>query len=134
MHRLGDITDRSIIREVVLQLERLSRCHFVCEEWLMAAYDYPEYRTHVAEHANLVAEIRGYESNVVFRPEKFALVLSNWLISHTMQDDRPLANHILTLRNQGIEVTPDASLFDTFTRTALELGLNGVNDESDDSP
>jgi hemerythrin len=105
---LEDHTDRSDIRAVIVDLERYARCHFECEEYLMAAYDYPATARHIAEHENLLREVEHYRDSLAFRPRQLALVLGNWLISHTMLEDRPLALHVQRLRASDVEVSPGA--------------------------
>jgi hemerythrin len=53
---------------------------------------------HAAEHATLLREVEGYRDNAVFGARQLNQVLCNWLMSHTMMEDRPLAHHVLQLR------------------------------------
>ena len=98
IYHLDNQTDRSAIRQVVVILERLTRCHFECEEILMATYDYPDSAMHMAEHSKLLVEVHGYRDKDVFSARKLALVLSNWLTSHCVLQDRQFASHVLRLR------------------------------------
>lgn len=91
-------SDRSGIREVLVELELSTRHHFDCEERLMAHYNYLDLAKHAADHAKLLLEVRGYQDNATFTPRQLNQVLCNWLMSHTMMQDRPLAKHVLQLR------------------------------------
>ena len=108
VYHMDNRTDQSAIRQVVISLERLTRCHFECEELLMATYDYPESVIHVADHSKLLVEVQGYQDKAVFSARKLALVLSNWLTSHSMLRDRQLAAHVLQLRNSADAMTAAA--------------------------
>jgi hemerythrin len=101
VEELDSNSGRSEIRQVVVELGRHARCHFECEKYLMAEYDYPKAARHIAEHDNLLLEVENYRDNVVFRPRQLALVLGNWLISHTMLEDRQLALYVQRLRTNG---------------------------------
>ena|ERR1039457_1825673 len=105
--------DRAAIRNVVIQLGRLARCHFDCEEWLMSTHNYPDSERHIIEHDRLAFEIDGYQDAPIFPPRKLAAILNNWLVSHTLMDDRPLALHLRTLAG-STEVTLAQSLADAF--------------------
>lgn len=133
LQEMDDSTARAQVRDVVVELVQLARCHFDCEEWLMSAYDYPEFLAHAADHSKLLHEIQGYRNNLVFRPEKLALVLSNWLISHTIQDDRPLVRHLQSMSPGRLEVPREISTFEAFDRTAQALGLDVIDLRSDDT-
>jgi hemerythrin len=108
IYYLDNHADQSAIRQVVIILEHLTRCHFDCEELLMATYDYPESVKHVADHSKLLVELQGYQDKAVFSARKLALVLSNWLTSHSMLRDRQLAVHVLRLRNSADAMTAAA--------------------------
>jgi hemerythrin len=110
--------DRAAIRNVVIQLGRLARCHFDCEEWLMSTHNYPDSERHIIEHDRLAFEIEGYQDAPIFPPRKLAVILSNWLVSHTLMDDRPLALHLRTLAGSA-EVPLAQSLADAFFDIAI---------------
>jgi hemerythrin-like metal-binding protein len=103
--QLDNQADRAAIRNIVVDLGRLTRFHFDCEECLMVEYNYPDSAKHLAEHKKLLNEIHSYEDNAVFSTRQLALVLSNWLISHTIMEDRQLALHVLRHRNSSADMT-----------------------------
>jgi len=97
IHRIGEVdvsNDRVGARAAIVELERVGRYHFDNEERLMVESDYPDAMKHKAEHAKLLRELKGYRDNTVFSASQLSLVLCNWLMSHTLMDDRPLAVHI----------------------------------------
>ena len=111
------------IRDIIFQLGRLARCHFDCEEWLMDQHDYPDSDRHCTEHGKLVFEIKNYLKNQPFSPRQLAIVLNNWLMSHTLLDDRPLALHLLGKHNQGEDISLSTSLTDAFFAVATGSGI-----------
>jgi hemerythrin len=92
--------DRSRIRELIVELERVTREHFTYEEQLMVDCDYPDLEKHAADHASLMLELVSYKENTVFGASKLALVLSNWLLSHVVMQDRPLAQHVAAMSSE----------------------------------
>lgn len=93
---LDDVNARTQLPELLDELERVSREHFEYEERLMAEYDYPDLDKNVSSHQQLLLELQGYKASTVFGARKLTLVLSNWLLSHILMEDRPLALHIET--------------------------------------
>jgi hemerythrin len=91
---LDDANAREQISGLLDELERVSREHFAHEERLMAQYDYPDLDKNVSSHQRLLLELQGYRASTVFGARKLTLVLSNWLLSHILMEDRPLALHI----------------------------------------
>jgi hemerythrin len=69
----------------------------------MASFGYSDLARHAAEHAKLLLEVKGYQDNTVFNARQLTLVLSNWLMSHSMQEDRPFADYVLRGRASGID-------------------------------
>jgi hemerythrin len=92
--------DRSKTRELIVELERVARGHFAYEEQLMVDCNYPDLEKHAADHASLVLELVSYKENTVFGASKLALVLGNWLLSHVMMQDRPLAQYIAAVSSE----------------------------------
>jgi len=97
--------DRPGVREVLVELEQSTRHHFDCEERIMVECNYPALTRHAAEHATLLREVEGYRDNAVFGARQLNQVLCNWLMSHTMMEDRPLARHVLQLRASATDIT-----------------------------
>ena len=98
VNQLDDKLERSELREVAEELGRLALCHFGCEERLMDSYDYPESSRHIAEHRKLETVVNTFKRDDNYHAHNLALFLCNWLVSHTMLEDRQLAMHILKLR------------------------------------
>lgn len=110
IQRVQDGVDRSAIRDVLIELARLSRDHFDSEERIMAEYAFPERARHASEHAALLREVQSYQDNVVFSPRQLNQVLCNWLLSHTVMEDRPLARHVLKRRSGSAPVCHDETV------------------------
>lgn len=90
--------DRPGIRDVLVELEQSTRQHFDHEERIMVECNYPALTRHAAEHATLLREVERYRDNAVFGARQLNQVLCNWLMSHNIMEDRPLAQHVLQLR------------------------------------
>ncbi len=95
---LQDEITQSSNRVIVEELVSFAHCHFECEERLMAAYNYPESAKHVAEHTRLQLELKKYLDYETIDPRQFSLLLCNWIVSHTLMEDRQLALHVLEVR------------------------------------
>lgn len=100
-HEVDERSSRAGCREVLVELEQSARGHFDSEERLMVEYGYHDTARHAADHAKLVLEVHGYQDNVVLNARQLNLVLSNWLMSHTMLEDRPLALHVRQMRTNA---------------------------------
>ena len=133
LNTLVEQRDRSPITQLIVELETLTRCHFDCEAWLIQKFSYPQSCNHSADHFNLLREIHGYQHSVLFSPQKLALVLGNWLISHTMQEDRPLVQHLLLKHSVEIKHIARTPVFEAFTEAARKLSLVDFGNELEDS-
>jgi hemerythrin len=102
VNQLDDKVERAELREVAEELGRLALCHFGCEEQLMSAYDYPETPRHITEHRKLETVVQTFKHDENYHAHNLALFLCNWLISHTMMEDRQLAMHVVKLRAKAM--------------------------------
>jgi len=102
VNQLDDVTNRETLQEVAAEIARLAICHFGCEEKLMAAYEYPEANRHILEHEKLLDVVREFKRTKEYSAHHLALFLCNWLVSHTMLEDRRLAHHVLTFRAKAM--------------------------------
>ena len=127
--QLDDKVERSELRKVAEELGRLALCHFGCEELLMETYDYPEWTRHVAEHRKLETVVNTFKQDDNYHAHNLALFLCNWLVSHTMLEDRQLAIHILNVRARaiGMSVT-DFVEGVTLHRTSATYAVAGAVD------
>jgi hemerythrin len=99
--RIVDLQGRTMSsddRDVLEEIARFAHCHFACEERLMAAYNYPDSSKHVTEHAKLVLELKKYQESETVDPRTLSLFLCNWIVAHTLLEDRQLAAHVLRVR------------------------------------
>ncbi len=102
VNQIDDAIKRVALRSIADELCRLALCHFGCEERLMTAYSYPDASRHIAEHDKLVSVVHEFEAKREYHARKLALFLCNWLVSHTMLEDRQLAEHVLKQRAQAM--------------------------------
>jgi len=112
---MDERTNRAGIREVIVELERLTHDHFAREESLMIANKYPGLAKHVAEHTKLLLEVQAYQDNTAFRAPRLSRVLSNWLMSDILMEDRQLALHVLRLRASHVPVRTQSVPVEIFT-------------------
>lgn len=102
VNQLDDSIEGTEVRQVADELGRLAICHFGCEEQIMAAYEYPAAARHTAEHQKLMDVVREFQRSGDYHAHQLALFLCNWLISHTMLEDRQLAEHVLKHRARAM--------------------------------
>jgi hemerythrin len=105
IQRVNELTDgenAEELREIAAELGRLAICHFGCEERLMAAYRYPGADRHHLEHEKLLDVVREFQRGSDYNAHHLALFICNWLVSHTMLEDRKLAHHVLVLRAKAM--------------------------------
>ncbi len=92
-------------RRLVEQLEKYSSAHFVGEEFVMEASEYPRSAAHHAEHEVLlqrIAELRGaLDGEDLDAPHALALDLLSGLGAHIGSSDRAFAQHTRERRGQG---------------------------------
>jgi hemerythrin len=94
IHQSDTIEGLADINAAIDKLVLLAQRHFDCEEWLIVKFEYPDAIKHILEHEDLIIEIREYQQNNVFRRQQLSLVLFNWLVSHVLMEDRPLAAYL----------------------------------------
>ena len=102
VNQLDDRVERTELREVADELARLAMCHFGCEERLMVSYDYPQASRHQAEHAKLIDMAGTFQRKDDYQARPMAMFLCNWMVSHTMLEDRQLALHVLKVRANAL--------------------------------
>ena len=102
----GDVAQGSK-RYFVEELRSYAQCHFECEERLMVAYNYPEIAHHVEEHAKLLFELKRRNSSIDVEPQTLSLFLCDWIMGHTLMEDRQLAAHIVQIRSEILGITAE---------------------------
>jgi hemerythrin len=106
--RVKDL-DRHVLlpknRPLIDEIASYAMCHFACEEQLMAAYSYQGTPRHVDEHAKLLFEVRRFQRSEQFQPKEFCLFLCNWVVEHTLLEDRALAAHVMRRRAAALDTS-----------------------------
>jgi len=97
--------DFEALEVTVAEAFRFAHAHFGCEEQLMRAYDYPGIAQHRAEHASLLQEIGTLIERHDKSPREMLLFTCKWLMSHSLLEDRSLAQHILKIRAKALGLT-----------------------------
>jgi len=105
VNHLDDKIQSESLREIAQELARLANCHFGCEGQLMSAYEYPESDRHQLEHQKLLDVVYEFQRTGEYHARHLALFLCNWLVSHTMLEDRRLARHVLQQRAKVMGMT-----------------------------
>ncbi|MGA3026782.1 MAG: bacteriohemerythrin [Bryobacteraceae bacterium] len=99
---------KAMLDELLTALVRYTAGHFLVEERLMAAIDYPEREQHMAAHRDLRERLRvfqerfdGGETAMTIQLLQF---LSRWLAGHTTSTDRRLGEYYrMTKESKGGE-------------------------------
>jgi hemerythrin-like metal-binding protein len=114
--RVKDL-DRDVLlpdnRRLIDEIASYAMCHFACEERLMAAYAYQGTARHVEEHARLLFEVRRFQSSMHLQPKEFCLFLCNWVVEHTLLEDRVLATYVIRRRAEALEISVEQYVMGT---------------------
>ena len=90
--------DTSVIASVLDGLTEYAATHFMVEEELMKAYDYPEFSEHLNAHGKfkrrLEELISAFSQNQAEVAESLLDFLMNWLTLHINKIDRKLASFL----------------------------------------
>jgi len=97
--------DVEALKVAVAEAFRFAHAHFACEEQLMREYDYAGIAQHRAEHASLLQEIATLIERQDKSPREIILFTCKWLMSHSLLEDRNLAQHILKIRADALGLT-----------------------------
>lgn len=83
---------KTVLAGIFDELVKYMAAHFAAEEGLMAAYAFPHYLGHKAEHDKFVATIQGLKDKFDHGDTGVVLTLSqfvtDWFQQHTLQMDR----------------------------------------------
>lgn len=97
---LGKILDLGLFEIHMDALVKRTLSHFEREERLMLSFDYPERDEHTLKHRGLILQVRVFRTAIaegMLDPAPGALqFLRDWLISHVVGNDLPLASFLLT--------------------------------------
>ncbi len=107
VHELQDDILLPHARPLIEEVASFAMCHFACEERLMSAYGYGKISKHVDEHGKLLSELIKYQDMQVVRPRQLSLFLCNWIVSHTLLEDRVLAAHVIQKRAEVLGVSAE---------------------------
>jgi hemerythrin len=131
VQRVREGVDRSVMRAVLAELEQLTSDHFDFEARIMQEYAYPGTQRHVADHGSLLREIQGYRESTAYSPRRLNLVLRNWLQSHTIMEDRRLAQHVLHVRTGELRTDSRDELPPSEGTAQEALPHSGIRAKSD---
>ncbi|OVE76085.1 hypothetical protein BVX97_02335 [bacterium E08(2017)] len=95
----GDIAR---LKDVLMELEKLTLYHFQCEENLMREYSFPGYKEHEAKHDNLMTALNRYITEIdtpTFNIGEFYRFVCDWVLEHTLELDTELGAFIAERRN-----------------------------------
>lgn len=89
---------REVAEEILEKLLDYTRVHFLAEELMMRMEGYPAYEAHLAEHGELLAELRrfqaAHEGEARHMTGDAVVGLRSWLGGHVRTQDRALANFL----------------------------------------
>ena len=90
---LGDIK----IDQLMLGLFRYTKWHFKIEESLMEIHEYPEKKSHLEEHTDLLnmleEEIKKFQTTKTHFQE-ITSFFSGWFGAHTLDSDKKMADYL----------------------------------------
>jgi hemerythrin len=91
----------SLITGLVNDIEEMARIHFTTEETLLKNSDYPLYDYHKLQHetflislVSLGKELTKPTLSITFRMFRAQILLLDWLVSHTLSEDRNYKKYI----------------------------------------
>jgi hemerythrin len=88
---------KAMLDELLDSLVRYTSGHFMVEERLMAAIDYPERAQHAEQHQHLRNQLRAFQerfdSGETVMTIQVLQFLSRWLAGHTTSTDRRLGEY-----------------------------------------
>jgi hemerythrin len=88
----------SMVPHFLSELDAYAKFHFISEENLMRKYDYPHTETHRKHHLALLEELKSQEQliiNTKVSTDEMIHFLLNWFISHSVGEDKQVAEYIL---------------------------------------
>lgn len=87
--------DPSEISSLIREIEEMARIHFVTEEKILDATDYPLFDYHKMQHvafltsfSSIIEELDNPSLSKTFRMFKVQIFLLDWLVNHTLKEDR----------------------------------------------
>jgi hemerythrin len=91
--------------EAVQGAVQYTKTHFSTEEILMKRINYPEFSEHEKQHKDFVAQVlqqlKDFETNKDFSPLGFARFLVEWILIHIAKTDKKFGAYCESLRRQG---------------------------------
>lgn len=101
----ADGHDHEMLLVTFRDLINITRNHFTYEERMLEQHGYSELDTHRAEHAELLRQVEGLESqlqkgSLVFSSHVMAL-LRDWLFIHILEEDGAYLSHLLPASNSA---------------------------------
>jgi len=87
------------VKSILARLTDYTRIHFAVEESLMRILNYPDYESHLAEHAELQASLAELEEKVASGQKTIGFELMHflkvWLTKHILHTDKEYTAHFL---------------------------------------
>jgi hemerythrin len=96
---LGDSDlDAEHFEDLLLDFIDYTHVHFVLEEELMEAYEFPERKEHYRMHSNFVEKIQDCKKDCLDMEKRDIVAiftfLKNWFYEHIVQDDKDLGQYL----------------------------------------
>ena len=89
---------RTILGDIVRELEKYTRTHFLAEEALLQRAQYPKLNEHRAQHGEFVARVQQFRNDVEIGVggDSVAVLtfLRDWLAKHIKQTDKMYSTHL----------------------------------------
>ena len=97
---------KDLIKIHLTELVYYTRFHFCSEENIMKLLDYPELKTHMALHREIVDEWNSYVYFAETSTENLIACiqfLSKWFFEHTMNEDKKIFDYRLKVDSNNLE-------------------------------
>ncbi|MGE5582967.1 MAG: bacteriohemerythrin [Bacillota bacterium] len=98
-----DKSGRGSTLQILEQLDQYAKSHFLEEESLLRAHNYPALEAHQAAHANFITKVKEYTADLNSDGEALSddilIFLKDWLLNHIMLMDKSYSTF---LNNLGV--------------------------------
>jgi len=104
--RAGNDKAVSAFKELIPHMVDYVKFHFKTEQDLMERINYPECKSHLVQHDELIRDIlaaaKDFDDGKKFVPNRFSRTLKAWILSHVAVYDKAYALFALDQKRKGL--------------------------------
>ncbi|WP_010257106.1 bacteriohemerythrin [Treponema primitia] len=108
----GDVANARFLK-TIRETVQYVQLHFATEEAIQKRINYPEYASHKKQHESFVKEVlltvAEFNSGKKFLPNKFAMYLRDWVLTHIAVSDKKLGEYIQNMRKKSAQAAAAAN-------------------------